>query len=428
MQKLSSKAVIEAFNIKCAYQSREVLKGITISLLPQELIGLLGPNGSGKTTLIKTLSKNLKPIAGAVFLDGKPLDELSYRDIAKKTGVVPQETALDFAFTVYEVVMMGRNPYISRFQGETKEDEEIVKETMRATNTLEFVDRPITELSGGEKQRVILARALAQNPKVLLLDEPTSHLDITYQIEILNLIRDLIKKKNIAALAAIHDPNLAAQFCDKIILMKDGEIYDVGAPKDVLNTENLKEVFNIDVIVKQHPVYGSIYILPLVSHQYKNENKKFRVHLICGGGTGARYIYSFHQQFDLSVGVINILDTDAEICQELGINSVLDAPFSPISEANYQKNLEMIDSSSVVVMCPVPFGSGNLPNLKALIYAQEKNKLIIMINEPPIEMRDFTNGEATRLWKELEKSSIVVKGNNLLGVINERLGNIKVRD
>jgi iron complex transport system ATP-binding protein len=427
MQKLSSKAVIEAFNIRYAYQSREVLKGVTISLLPQELIGLLGPNGSGKTTLIKVLSKTLEPIAGQVFLDGKSLDELSYREIAKRMGIVPQETMLDFAFTAYEVVMMGRNPYMSRFQGETKEDEEIVKEAMKITNTLEFAERLITELSGGEKQRVILARALAQNPKILLLDEPTSHLDITYQIEILNLIRDLIRKRNIAALAALHDPNLAAQFCDKIILMKEGEIYDFGTPKDVLNSENLKKVFNVDVIVKQHPVYGSIYILPLVSHQYRDENKRFRVHLICGGGTGARYIYSLSQQFDLSVGVINILDTDAEICQELGIDSILEAPFSPISETNFQKNLEMIDSSSVVVMCPVPFGSGNLANLKALFYAQENNKITIMINEPPIELRDFTDGEATRLWKQLEKNSIIIKGNNLLEVIGERLEDIKIR-
>jgi len=427
MQRVLSKAVIEAFNIKVAYESREILKGITISLLPEELVGLLGPNGSGKTTLIRTLSKNLKPIAGTVFLDAKLLDELSYREIARKIGVVPQETPLDFAFTAYEIVMMGRNPYISRFQGETKEDEEIVKEVMRITNTLDFAERPITELSGGEKQRIVLARALAQNPKVLLLDEPTSHLDITYQIEMLHLIKELIKKRGIAALAAIHDPNLAAQFCDKIILMKEGLIYDFGPPKQVLNSDNLKEVFGIDVIVKKHPVYESIYILPLVSHRYEDEGKRIRVHLICGGGTGTRYMYLLRQEFVLSVGVINILDTDAEVCEELGIESIFEAPFSSISENNYQKNLEMIDSSSVVVMCPVPFGNGNLANLKALFYAQDRGKTVIMINEPPIETRDFTGGEAIRMWKQLEKNSIIIKGDNLLEVINERLGRIKIR-
>ncbi|MGC8716512.1 MAG: ABC transporter ATP-binding protein [bacterium] len=427
MQKVLSKAVIEAFNIRCTYEGREVLKGITISLLPGELVGLLGPNGSGKTTLIRTLSKTLKPVAGTVSLDGKLLDELSYREIAKKIGVVPQETVLDFAFTVYEIVMMGRNPYVSRLQGETKEDEEIVKEAMSLTNTLGLAERRITELSGGEKQRVILARALAQNPKILLLDEPTSHLDVTYQIEMLNLIRELVKRKGISALAAIHDPNLAAQFCDKIILMKGGLIYDFGLPKDVLNSENLKDVFDIDVIVKHHPIYESIYILPLVSHKKENKERKIRVHLICGGGTGTRYIYHLRQYFEISVGVVNILDTDAETCQELGIESILEAPFSSISESNYERNLEMIDASRVVVMCPVPFGSGNIANLKALFYAQEKNKLTIMINDPPIGTRDFTGGEATRLWKQLERNSIITKGDNLLEVINEELGRVEIR-
>jgi iron complex transport system ATP-binding protein len=209
--------------------------------------------------------------------------------------------------------------------------------------------------------------------------------------------------------------------------MKEGLIYDFGPPKQVLNSDNLKEVFGIDVIVKKHPVYESIYILPLVSHRYEDEGKRIRVHLICGGGTGTRYMYLLRQEFVLSVGVINILDTDAEVCEELGIESIFEAPFSSISENNYQKNLEMIDSSSVVVMCPVPFGNGNLANLKALFYAQDRGKTVIMINEPPIETRDFTGGEAIRMWKQLEKNSIIIKGDNLLEVINERLGRIKIR-
>ncbi|MGC9064417.1 MAG: ABC transporter ATP-binding protein, partial [bacterium] len=147
----------------------------------------------------------------------------------------------------------------------------------------------------------------------------------------------------------------------------------------------------------------------------------------CGGGTGTRYIYHLRQYFEISVGVVNILDTDAETCQELGIESILEAPFSSISESNYERNLEMIDASRVVVMCPVPFGSGNIANLKALFYAQEKNKLTIMINDPPIETRDFTGGEATRLWKQLERNSIITKGDNLLEVINEELGRVEIR-
>lgn len=430
MQERYSEVLIETFGLKCGYEGREILKGITISLLPGELIGLLGPNGAGKSTLIKALSKILRPIAGTIYVEGEDIESLSFKDVAKRVGVVPQETLLDYNFTVYDVVMMGRNPYISRFKGETKLDKEIVLEAMKSTNTLEFADRSITELSGGEKQRVILARALAQQPKILLLDEPTSHLDISYQIEMLNLIKRLIKEKNIGALSALHDPNLASQFCDKIILMKDGKIYDFGTPKEVLTSKNLKDVFNIDVIVKQHPIYDSVYILPLsrTSKNYLGFNKK--VHIICGGGTGARILYLLYNRFELSAGVVNLLDSDAEVCNELGINAIFEAPFSPISEENYRKNIAMIDNSDVVIISPVPFGEGNISNLKAFEYAVNIGKPTIMIDGPPIENRDFTNGKATYLWNKLNKRSTVLKSEEiekLLDVIYERIGVIKAR-
>ncbi len=428
MQERYSEVLIEAFGLRCGYEGREVLKGITISLLPGELIGLLGPNGAGKSTLIKALSKVLKPIAGTIYLEGEDIESLSFKEIAKRIGVVPQETTLEYKFTAYDIVMMGRNPYISRFKGETGLDRDIVIEAMKVTNTLEFADRPITELSGGEKQRVILARALAQNPKILLLDEPTSHLDISYQIEMLNLIKRLIKEKYIGALSAIHDPNLASQFCDKIILMKDGKIYDFGTPKEVLTSKNLKEVFNIDVIVKQHPIYDSIYILPLAktSKEYLDYSKK--IHVICGGGTGAKILYLLHKRFELSTGVINLLDSDADVCNELGINGVFEAPFSPISEESYRKNIAMIDASDIIIITSVPFGEGNLLNLKAFEYAINIGKKTIMIDSPPIESRDFTNGKATSLWNNLAKKSIVLKNDEsegLLDAIYERIGSAK---
>ncbi|MCX7796006.1 MAG: ABC transporter ATP-binding protein [bacterium] len=430
MQEHYLEVLIEAFGIKCGYEGREVLKGITISLLPGELVGLLGPNGAGKSTLIKVLSKVLRPIAGTIYVEKEDIESLSFKEIAKRIGVVPQETLLDYKFTVYDVIMMGRNPYISRFKGETKLDKEIVIESMKATDTLEFADRSITELSGGEKQRVILARALAQQPKILLLDEPTSHLDISYQIEMLNLIKRLVKEKNIGALSAIHDPNLASQFCDKIILMKEGKIYDFGTPKEVLTSKNLKEIFNIDVIVKQHPIYDSIYILPLAknSKDYLGCDKK--VHVICGGGTGTKVIYLLHNNFDISAGVINLLDSDADVCNELGVNAVFEAPFSPISEENYKKNISMIDESDIVIITPFPFGEGNLYNLKAFEYAVNVGKITIMIDGPSIEERDFTNGKATSVWNKLIEKSIVLKSGELerlLDVIYERIGVIKTR-
>nr|WP_187350941.1 ABC transporter ATP-binding protein [Capillibacterium thermochitinicola] len=218
--------------------------------------GIVGPNGSGKTTLLKCLNKTLTPTRGRITFMGQDLAGIKLRALARWMGVVPQQWETPFAFTVREVVMMGRFPYTRRWTGERQEDRVVVREAMRATNTWELADRLVTELSGGERQRVLIAQALAQTPRLLLLDEPTSYLDVNQTLEICTLLTDLIRSKGLTVLAVFHDLNLAARYCQQLIMLKEGRIYAEGAPEEVLSSPNVTAVFGVETMVGAEPFNG----------------------------------------------------------------------------------------------------------------------------------------------------------------------------
>ncbi|HDN97726.1 MAG TPA: ABC transporter ATP-binding protein, partial [bacterium] len=232
-------------NISFSYDSVDALKNISFEAEEGEILGIIGPNGSGKTTLLKCINRVLKPKEGVVMLDDMDLSVLNQREIAQKIGVVPQQSFSQFPFTVFDIVLMGRYPYITRFGGEKKEDFDMVEECLNLCGISHLAERLIIEISGGEYQRVIIARALAQNPKVLLLDEPTLHLDINHQIELLELLKSLAKKKNLIIIMVSHDLNLASRFSDKILILKEGKIYRAGLPEEVLTPQIIKEVYGI---------------------------------------------------------------------------------------------------------------------------------------------------------------------------------------
>jgi len=228
-------------------------------------MGLIGPNGSGKTTLLRVLSGLMAPRRGHVYLDGRNIREFSRREIARRVAVVPQELAMPFAFSVYEMVMMGRTPHVRPILGAGPRDRQVVMEKMELTATLALAERPFNELSGGEKQRVIIAMALAQEPDILLLDEPTVHLDINHQVEILELIKRLNHQGNLTVLATMHDLNLAALYFDRLILLDRGQVVANGSPAEVLREESIRQVFQADVQVQQHPTRHTpqVVVLPL---------------------------------------------------------------------------------------------------------------------------------------------------------------------
>lgn len=399
--------VLTIDGIDCSYGSVDVLKNVNFEVKSGGFLGILGPNGSGKTTLLKSISRVLKPKKGVILLGDKNIYDMKTIDVAQQMAVVPQSTPVSFDFTALEVVLMGRNPHMDRFQIEGKSDLEIAKNCMQLTRTWQFADRPVTELSGGERQRVIIARALTQETKILLLDEPTNHLDISNQLEIMDLIKGLCKKENLLIVAVFHDFNLAARYCDSIILLKDGKIVDLGKLDETLTSENIKKVFGVDTIVKKHPITDSLHVIP-ISKSVIQKQKSPIVHLICGSGTGSTLMKTLIDKgYGVTAGVLNILDTDQETAQLLSIPTIKEAPFSPITDETHQENIQMIRKADVLVVTPTQFGKGNLRNLEAAETALERGMSTILLEDGPIEKRDFTDGKATEYWKKLKDKGAV---------------------
>jgi iron complex transport system ATP-binding protein len=406
--------------IECRYGSIKVLENVSLSVKEGDFVGILGPNGSGKTTLLKSISRTLKPHKGTILLNKADIYTLKGIDVAKQMAVVPQDGSVGFSFAALDVVLMGRNPHLNRFQMESQKDMAIARKAMNLTNTWCLAQRPINELSGGERQRVIIARALAQEPKVLLLDEPITHLDIINQLEIMDLVKDLCVKKGLIILAVFHDLNLAARYCTSAILLKNGQIFSAGDIDEVLTSKNIKSVFNVDAIVKKHLVTNSVFVIPL-SPQKSPPSRKCSIHLICGAGTGTTLMkILLDEGYSVTAGVLNVLDTDFETAQFLKIPVATEAPFSPITEKMYKANLAMISKASTVVLTSVPFGYGNLQNLEAASEALERGIPTYVIEEVPVERRDFTKGKAKTLLTELKsKGAVFVKNQNeLLSLLN----------
>ena len=251
---------IFAENVEITLGNAKILKKIGIDVKSREFVGVIGPNGSGKSTFLKCVYRVLKPDAGAIFLDGTPLRELTVRESAKKVAVLSQHNYYNFEFTVRDIVLMGRSPHKRMMERDTKADFDIVNEALDKVGMTAYSDRVFSTLSGGEQQRIILARALAQKTQCLILDEPTNHLDIKYQIQILDVVRDL----GVTVLAAFHDLNIAARYCDRIYAVNDGRIVACGAPEEVLTPELLRSLYEVNAEVlrdsggKPYIIYHSL--------------------------------------------------------------------------------------------------------------------------------------------------------------------------
>ncbi len=393
--------------VECRYGSVKILENVSLTAQEGDFVGILGPNGSGKTTLLKSISRTLKPHRGAILLDKTDLYELKHTEVAKQLAVVPQETSIGFSFTALDVVLMGRNPHLTRFQMETDKDMDIARKAMMQTNVWHLANRPVNELSGGEKQRVIIARALAQEPRVLLLDEPLTHLDMINQLEIMDLVKDLCVNHGLIVLAVIHDLNLAARYCNTAVLLKNATVWAAGNLDQVLTAENIRAVFKVDAVVRRSPVTNSLYIIPL-SPQKPAPCKKCAIHVIAGAGTGTLIMKALVDEgYKVTAGVLNMLDTDNETAELLNIPTVTDAPFSPITQQTLNANLEMMSKAAIVVITSIPVGYGNLPNLEAALEATKQGIRTYVIDEVPIEVRDFTGGKATALMKMLKDNGAI---------------------
>ncbi len=257
---------LEMQKVTLAYGHKLVVKDITLQAMPGEIVGLVGPNGSGKSTIIKALSRVISLRSGKILLDGKDIFRIARGELARLLGVVPQLSLLPSAFTAFEIVLMGRNPHLGLFQYEGPGELAIAWRAMEKTSTQHLAERRINELSGGEIQGIVIARVLAQETKAILLDEPTANLDIGRQIEILDLIKGLCRKNKLVVVAALHDLNLAAQYCDRLVLINNGRIHAEGTPKEVITPQNIKEVYGTGSYVYTHPLSGLPAVLPHASN------------------------------------------------------------------------------------------------------------------------------------------------------------------
>ena len=247
---------LELQSVGVAYGRNVVVKDLTFQVMPGEMVGLIGPNGCGKSTIIKAISRVIPLQSGKILLDGKDVFKIPRGDLARLLGVVPQMSILPSAFTAFEVVLMGRNPHLGLLQYEGARDLAITWRAMEMTATHTLAERKVGELSGGEIQRIVIARVLTQEPKSILLDEPTANLDIRHQVEILDLIKNLCLENNLTVVIALHDLNLAAQYCDRLVLINNGQVHAQGTPEEVINSQNIKEVYGADGCVYTHPVNG----------------------------------------------------------------------------------------------------------------------------------------------------------------------------
>lgn len=249
-------------NLEFSYSSVKVLEDVTMELTQSQMIGIVGPNGTGKSTLIRCIDRILEPKSGSILLDEKNIKHMAMMEIAKKLGYVPQTISSIFPTTVFDTVLMGRRPHIG--WRSSNGDREKIVEILQLMEIEDIAMKEFNELSGGQQQKVLIARALAQEAEMLLLDEPTSNLDIRHQIEVMEIIKDLIAKKNISAVMAVHDLNLASRYADRVIMMKGGRIFDAGNPLDVLTPENIRSVYGVDAEVINSNG-GVPYIVPISS-------------------------------------------------------------------------------------------------------------------------------------------------------------------
>lgn len=395
-------------NATVGYDRRRppILADVALRVHAGEFVGVVGPNGSGKSTLVRALSRVLAPSSGAVLLDGRDLyAQVNARQSAQAIGVVPQTASAILEFSVREIVEMGRAPHLAArpFAALTLQDTRIVDDALRAAGIEAMADRLAPTLSGGEWQRVLLARALAQQPNVLLLDEPTAHLDLHHQRQVLALARALAHTQRKAVLVVLHDLNLAAEFCDALYLIKEGHVAAQGTPADVLTAANLLDVYRARVWVRPHPLTGRPLLLPLPELVPASPAKPARtVHVLCGLGTGAGLLLALQEAgWGVTCDALTDGDPDAEAAHWLDIPFPRGLPFAPLTPALLAQGAVLARSAAAVIVAPVPWGPLNAALLDNALAAQRAGVPVFCLDAESFSARDQTQGTLAPVWNSL---------------------------
>ncbi|HMC51591.1 MAG TPA: ABC transporter ATP-binding protein [Acidimicrobiales bacterium] len=395
--------------VVAGYGGAPALDGVSLRVAPGEVVGVVGPNGSGKTTLVRVASRALRPREGRVQVAGVDPYAVRASRAARLVAVVPQDLVPVFSFTVLEVAMMGRSPYRSVWGSSTPEDWARVRAAMELTGVQHLADRPIEELSGGERRRVVLAQALAQDSPVLLLDEPTTHLDIRHVLDLVGTVRSLASGKDRAVLAVFHDLNLAAATCDRLVALSAGRVAAAGSPEEVVTPELLRSVYGVELEVHPSAATGRP-VVALDPPFPVRPTTLGRAHVVGGAGRGASVMRDLAERgFEVSAGVLHGTDTDAAVAEALNLLRVTVPPFSEIDDESAREALDMMRTSTVVVVCDAPYGPGNVANLHIALQAAREGVRVVVVEQVPMTERDFTGGVATGLWEELKRAGSVAR-------------------
>ncbi len=388
---------LKVSDLETGYGENKVLKGVNFDLRPEDFTGVIGPNGCGKSTLVRAITGVIPIWKGEVWLDGKKISDMNRKELACKVAVVPQRAHVSFPFTVREIVEMGRNPFLGRFEGMGGSHDSIVEDALSKVGIEELGDRSVRGLSGGEYQRMLVARALAQEPELMLLDEATSHLDIGHRIEVMELMKRLNSKEGLSILTIHHDLDLAARYCGNILLMDDGGLHAKGKPSDVLTPNHLRAVYGVEAEVHRNPRDDSLYVVPITRKEIKT-TKDTHVHVVCGGGTGGKVMKKLVEEgYEVTAGVLNAMDSDMESVDFLNVRPVVEAPFSSISKEAKKENMELMKSAEAVVVTPFPIGKGNVDNIKMVEEMVDEVKQVVLMDGDDIHARDYTDGYASSI-------------------------------
>ncbi len=414
---LARSTALRLDDVSFGFGQHDVVRAVTLKVDVGERVGLLGPNGAGKSTLLRLASGVLRPRSGQIWLGDDALGALPRREIARRVAVVPQEFAVQFAYTVRQLVELGRTPHTGSWGLLGTLDTAAVDRALAATELTALAGRVFNSLSGGERQRVLIAMALAQGSPLVLLDEPTAHLDIRHQIEVLELLGRLNRDHQLTVIAALHDLNLAARYFPRLVLFRQQIVVD-GPPAVVLDSTLLTHVYQTPVHVGILRGEAYLSVLP-PSHpeprdraEHANPSAK-SVHVVAGGGTGELMMRSLADaELRFTAGALNIGDSDYVLATQLAETCVSESPYASISPQALATTRALMAEASAIIVCPTPFGPGNIALLEAALLAAQAGGQVLLLeperpalrseNDQPLadhwHSRDFTGGIATAAY------------------------------
>ena len=402
----SSPLPLRVERVSASYGARPALRDIELTVRTGEFVALAGPNGSGKTTLLRAVLGFVTPTAGCVELFGDRVEDLSVREHARRVAWLPQEESPRDDVRLLDYVMYGRYARHGMLEGDSEEDYELARSILDQVGLADRADDGILSISGGERQRAVLGRALAQATPLLLLDEPTSHLDIGHQLDLLARVRELSHRRGVTVIAALHDLNLAARFADRIVVLSRGRAVADGPPPDILSEELLVRVWGVVADLRREPRTGMPYLIPhrlALPVEAPAPGSRFGpVHVVGGGGAAAPYLRTLSDEgYSLSVGALHLLDSDAEVAETLLVTVPIEAPFAPLGPEVRERHRTLLEAAKVIVVAPFAVGPSNLANLEDLIPFAARTSMFL-VRVPPIAERDFTAGGcASRIYELL---------------------------